>query len=136
MDPRWNGRQQLRRYVSIPLAQIAALLLVALLADVRPVRAADRVEFHVPAGDAAKTLNEFSRQANLQLLFDFDTVRGRLTQAVDGWFEPRDALRRLLGDSGLTFTLVNDRTLAVTLPRAAANGSRSRQRKLNKQTVT
>ncbi len=133
MDARWNGRQQLTRYVSTPLAQFAALLLLALLADVRAVRAADRVEFHVPAGDAAKTLNEFGRQAGLQLLYDFETVRGRLTQAVDGWFEPGEALRRMLGDTGLTFTLVNDRTLAVTLPVASV---RSRRRKPNKQTVT
>lgn len=136
MDPLWNGRQPLRRYFSTPLAQIAALLLIALLADARAAGAADKLEFHVPAGDAAKTLNEFSRQANLQLLFDFDTVSGRLTQAVDGWFEPREALRRLLGDTGLTFTLVNERTLAVTLPRSAARGTRNRQRKPNNQTLT
>ena len=33
------------------------------------------VEFHLEGGDATLTLTEFSRQAHLQLLFDFKAIR-------------------------------------------------------------
>jgi len=138
MDPRWNGRDERQRRFSTRTPAIAALLLGVLLAGARPALAAPGVEFHVPAGDASRTLNEFSRQAGLQLLFDYTVVRGRPTQAVEGWYEPRDALRRLLGDTGLTFTLVNEHTLAVTPVRSASSQPRARTRpkKSNSQTVT
>jgi iron complex outermembrane recepter protein len=139
MDPRWNGRDDRERRFPTRLPAIAALLLAALLAGLRPALAAPVVEFHVPAGDAARTLNEFSRQANLQLLFDYNLVQGRRTQAVDGWYEARDALRRMLGDTGLTFKLVNERTFAVTPLRSASSSpphARTRPKQSNSQTVT
>jgi outer membrane receptor protein involved in Fe transport len=139
MDPRWNGRDEHQYLFPTRLPAIAALLLAALLAAPRLALAAPGVEFHVPAGDAARTLNEFSRQANLQLLFDYNVVQGRLTQAVEGWYEPRDALRRMLGETGLTFTLVNERTLAVTPLRSASSSpphARTRPKQSNSQTAT
>ncbi|HVO45088.1 MAG TPA: TonB-dependent receptor [Steroidobacteraceae bacterium] len=72
------------------------------------------VEFHIAAGDAVFTLNEFSRQSGLQLLFDYNEVRGRTTRAIDGEFEPAAALRRMLADTGLVFDFVNERTLTIT----------------------
>ena len=70
--------------------------------------------FHIAAGDAVFTLNEFSRQSGLQLLFDYNEVRGRTTRAIDGEFEPAAALRRMLADTGLVFEFVNERTLTIT----------------------
>jgi iron complex outermembrane recepter protein len=139
MEPRWNGQDEQQHHFPTRLPAIAALLLAALLAGLRPALAAEMVEFHVPAGDAARTLNEFSRQANLQLLFDYTIVQGRATQALEGRYEPRDALRRMLGDSGLTFTLVNEHTLAVTPLRSASSSpphARHRPQHSNSQTVT
>jgi outer membrane receptor protein involved in Fe transport len=70
-------------------------------------------EFHVPAGDATRTLTDFSRQAQLQLLFDYNVVSGHTTPALDGVFTPGDGLRRLLANTDLDFDFVNERTLAV-----------------------
>ena len=81
-----------------------------------PARGAPRLQtFHIEAGDATLTLNEFSRQSSLQLLFDYNIVRGRKTRAVSGEYEASAALRQMLVDTGLVFDFVNDRTLAVTL---------------------
>jgi len=81
-----------------------------------PARAAPRLQtFHIEAGDAALTLNEFSRQSSLQLLFDYNIVRGRQTRAVSGEYAATAALEQMLADTGLVFDFVNDRTLAVTL---------------------
>jgi iron complex outermembrane recepter protein len=69
--------------------------------------------FHIDAGDAARTLNEFSRQSNLQLLFDYSVVTGRRTHAVSGDLPAVVALQKMLEDTGLGFDYVNDRTLSI-----------------------
>lgn len=95
-------------------ADVCGLLLLGLLLSF-PARAASRLQaFHIEAGDATLTLNEFSRQSGLQLLFDYNVVRGRRTQAVSGEYEAAAALSRMLAGTGLMFDFVNDRTLAVT----------------------
>jgi iron complex outermembrane receptor protein len=81
-----------------------------------PARAAPKLQtFHIEAGEASHTLNEFSRQSGLQLLFDYNIVRGRKTRAVSGEWAAPAALKQMLADTGLVFDFVNDRTLAVTL---------------------
>src|SRR6266702_3703020 len=81
-----------------------------------PARATPKLQtFHIEAGDATLTLNEFSRQSSLQLLFDYNIVRGRKTRGISGDYEPSAALQQMLVDTGLVFDFVNDRTLAVTL---------------------
>ncbi len=123
MDSRWQEPFDVGRCL-LPLPTFAALLLGWLFFPATVW--AQTIEFHVPGGDATLTLNEFSRQANLQLLFDFKVVKGRFTQPVDGTFEPRDALRRMLASSGLVFDFVNERTLAVTpLQTGSAAGTAS-----------
>src|SRR5262249_10799732 len=80
-----------------------------------PAFAAPKLQtFYIEAGDAALTLNEFSRQAGLQLLFDYNVVRGRQTRAIKGELEQSAALQQMLADTGLVFEYVNDRTLAIT----------------------
>jgi iron complex outermembrane receptor protein len=99
------------------------LIAVALLVSL-PARAASKVHtFHIEAGDATLTLNEFSRQSSLQLLFDYNIVRGRKTRAISGDYEASAALKQMLVDSGLAFDFVNDRTLAVTLLTHGETGS-------------
>lgn len=129
MDSRRNGRYDIAHSLASLSPTIAALLLCMLAgllcaASGPALAASSPLEFHIGAGEATVTLNEFSRQANLQLLFDFRIVQGRKTQAVDGNFEPQDALRHMLTNTGLDFAFVNNRTLAVTpLKVASAAGS-------------
>lgn len=59
-------------------------------------------------------LNEFSRQADIQILFDFKVVDGTLLHDVEGNMSPPDALRWMLEGSGLKFDFINDYTIAVT----------------------
>ncbi|HEV7606648.1 MAG TPA: TonB-dependent receptor [Steroidobacteraceae bacterium] len=73
----------------------------------------DNPEFNIPAQEAASALAEFSAQARLQLLFDYDAVQGIRTQAITGRMSVADALTRLLSGSGLTFEAINQRTISV-----------------------
>ena len=81
------------------------------------------VEFHIEGGDATTTLTEFSRQARLQLLFDYNVVKGHTTKPLDGILQPAEALRRLLANSDLDFDFVNERTLAVMQKRLPAEST-------------
>ena len=98
---------------------IVALLATALMRTVCASAAASPpVAFHIEGGDATRTLTEFSRQAHLQLLFDYNVVKGHITRPLDGTFLPSEALQQLLANTDLEFDFVNDRTLAVTQKQA------------------
>ncbi len=97
------------------------LLATALVRAAAADPEAPPVEFHIEGGDATTTLTEFSRQARLQLLFDYNVVKGHKTKPLDGTLSPAEALRRLLADTDLDFDFVNERTLAV-MQRKAATG--------------
>jgi iron complex outermembrane receptor protein len=76
--------------------------------------------FELEAGDASLMLNEFSRQSDLQVLFDFNILRGMKTSAVSGNMPAADALRAMLVGTILIYEFVNDHTLAVTPPKPSA----------------
>ena len=89
-------------------------LLVTLVAAAGVVRAQDPPpDFQIESQDAASGLNLFSDQARLQLLFDYDAVQGIQTQPVNGQLRVTDALGRLLNGTGLTFEVINDRTISI-----------------------
>src|SRR5262245_57636756 len=72
-------------------------------------------QFHIGGVGTTFALNEFGRQSNLQILFDYNVVEERRLNDIDGELEPDEALRLMLEGSGLTFDFVNERTLAVTV---------------------
>jgi hypothetical protein len=74
-------------------------------------------KFDIPAGDARVALNEFSRQSNLQVLFDFTALRDRQTPAVEGMLRPEEALNTMLLGMGLVFRYVNENTVAIATDR-------------------
>src|SRR5687767_1745785 len=107
-------RRSIRRRARGSAASLLASMLAVLALPGDPAAAQESPpEFDIPSQDAAAALAEFSDQANLQLLFDFDAVQGVRTQAVTGRMRIADALGRLLTGTGLTFEIVNDRTISV-----------------------
>lgn len=78
------------------------------------------MEFNIPEGDASVTLRVWSIQANQQVLFDFNIAKEKLTHSVIGVYEPRDALRLLLADTGLHAEQINEVTWGVIpIPRTS-----------------
>jgi hypothetical protein len=63
--------------------------------------------FDIPAGDAARTLKQFSVQSGAQVIFPEDAIEGAKTNAVKGAFTPSEAIRRLL--SGTFLVAAHDR---------------------------
>lgn len=71
-------------------------------------------KFELDAGDTSVMLNEYSRQSDAQVLFDFTVLRGIKSGPVKGTFSATEALERLLRGTGLVFEWINDHTVAVT----------------------
>jgi iron complex outermembrane receptor protein len=91
---------------SLILAAVAAVL-AAQLAVAEPV------SFAIDAQDASTALTEFARQANRQLLFQFEHVKGVRTQAISGQYEPAEAIRLLLAGTGLVVSTREGGVLVV-----------------------
>lgn len=69
--------------------------------------------FSIPPGRADFAINEWSRQARLQVLFDFALAERFRTRGIYSAFTPLDALGAMLRDTPLTYGIVNENTVAV-----------------------
>jgi iron complex outermembrane receptor protein len=87
----------------VPWDLLPALLILGLGFVSLRLHVADTVRksFALAAGDAAVTLEAFSEQAGVQIVFLVRDVRGLTTRAVHGDFAVREALERLVAGSGL-----------------------------------
>ena len=75
-------------------------LVAGLAAGLAVAAIAAPVDFDVPAQPTAQALLAFSSQAQVEVLFSFDELQSANSPAVQGRFEPEDALSRLLHDTG------------------------------------
>ncbi|HEX6639093.1 MAG TPA: TonB-dependent receptor [Steroidobacteraceae bacterium] len=95
---------------------MAVTAVVARAQDMRP-------EFDIAAQDADMALTLFSDQSRLQILFDYNAVQGIRTQSIEGRLRVADALGRLLSGTGLTFEVINDRTISIVRDPEIVDGS-------------
>ncbi|HTU65250.1 MAG TPA: TonB-dependent receptor [Steroidobacteraceae bacterium] len=97
--------------------------LVALAAMAATAQAQDAPpDFDIPAQDAVAALTAFGDQSRLQLIFDYDAVQGVETHAIIGRLRVGDALGRMLSGTGLTFDIINDRTISIVRDVELRNG--------------
>jgi iron complex outermembrane receptor protein len=81
--------------------------------------------FDIQSGQAANSLEQFTRQSGQDLLYSADAVSGVITNAVHGSFAAREALDRLLAGTVLT-AVKADRTEAIAIVRSNSNRDDSR----------
>ena len=90
------------------VSPIAAFTLLLAL-GITPAMASPK-SFSIDSQDAPRALLEFGRQSALQILFESDKVKGIITNAVHGSYEPIDALRLLLKGTSL---LISEKSAGV-----------------------
>lgn len=73
----------------------------------------EQVQFDIPAGSLAAALRRFGEAAGLALTFEPSVAEGKRTDGLAGQYAPRDALRRLLADTGLRARFVDAATVRV-----------------------
>jgi len=79
--------------------------------------------FDIQTQTAARALTEFARQADVTLVFSSALVANHRTLAIRGDFTVLDALKQLLGGSGLSFKQVSDKTIAIDAANKAGAAS-------------
>lgn len=77
----------------------------------------------IPAGSLDRSLQAYAEAMNLQLVYAPELVAGLRSRGLSGSYGRREALERLLNESGLTFRFVNERT--VTLERVPKSDVRT-----------
>ena len=77
------------------------------------VSAAELRRFDVPAASADISLPKFVDQAGLAVLYPPERLKGFNTRALQGDYEPMQALEILLDGSGLEYSLVSARVISV-----------------------
>ena len=82
-------------------AKVAQAVALALSWSASMPVLAQMVQFDVPEEDAASAIQEFARQANLQIIAQADKLRGIKTHAVRGTLDTRIALKQLLDGTGI-----------------------------------
>ena len=69
--------------------------------------------FDIPAQDLAVALESFAAQADMEVLFDREQARGKLSTPVKSQISPAAALHILVSESGLSVRQINERTFVV-----------------------
>jgi TonB-dependent receptor len=119
--PRYQGhsRVSISRAFRASLAGFTSLAAVGLAFMPTAVVAQDSaeasrtVEVSIAEQSMADALKEFARQVGKQIIFYSDDAERLRSGPVNGTFSEREALRRILGNSGLQFIYVNPRTIGI-----------------------
>jgi len=85
---------------------------VATAAEV-PAPGVSLVSFDIKPQPIGTALNELAKRAGIQVLFFTDVANDITTSALVGSFTPEEALSKLLSNTGLTYTYINARTVAI-----------------------
>jgi len=109
--PRRILRPGRRRGAASPLLWTGSLVCICLYAA--PAQAAKSVRFAIGPQSLASALDEFARQAGVQILYPYSIGATHRTAGVSGMMAPRAALDRLLHDSGLVIARFGDRVIAL-----------------------
>ena len=98
----------------------AALLFALVLCSLRVPSASamgnpnERYLFDISPGVAAWRLNDFGTQSGMQLLFNFEDMKGVQVAAVHGEYKPFDALNQMIAGTDIRYEFVNRRTVTLT----------------------
>lgn len=98
----------------------ATLLFALVLCSLRTAFASatgnpnEQYRFDIPPGVAALRLNDFGTQSGMQLLFNFEDMKGVSVTAVRGDYKPFDALNRMIAGTDIRYEYVSRRTVTLT----------------------
>ena len=74
---------------------------------------AESLEFNISEKPLAEALTEFAAKTDLQLVYSGESTQGERTAGLSGRYEPEDALKILLKDSGLNYRFTNATTVIL-----------------------
>ncbi|HEX7783916.1 MAG TPA: TonB-dependent receptor [Sphingobium sp.] len=110
---------------NLVLAWLATTTLcVGAFGAVVPAHAQEAASFDIPSGPLSTALNQFARQAKVELVYDAPLTENSASPGLKGSYDTAEALAFLLSKSGVTFQQTGPQvfTLART-QQTATNGS-------------
>jgi iron complex outermembrane receptor protein len=102
------------------LAPLASALALAIAPALALSQALPQVNDPIPAQPVASALTAFSRQTGLQIVYMSRVADRLLSSAVPGGLSSKEALRRLLKETGLDFEFINARTVTIVPKKVSA----------------
>lgn len=108
-----------------------ASALCALLLASGAAWSAPTYEFNIRGTTLDAALKQFAAQSGLQVAYFTKVTRGRTAPAVSGTLTAEEAMRKLLGASGLTFERIDDSTLAIHGDQIASGAAADSDRALD-----
>ncbi|MDD2863125.1 MAG: TonB-dependent receptor [Methylococcales bacterium] len=88
---------------SLPLA---ACISIALADD-------NKFDFNIPAQPLASALEQLNQQTGLQTFYADEALANKSSPAIKGHLSKREALQKMLAQSGLVFDFTSDNTVAI-----------------------
>ncbi|MGH8187883.1 MAG: TonB-dependent receptor domain-containing protein [Steroidobacteraceae bacterium] len=110
-------------------ASLYVLLRAAGVASAEPT-----YQFNIRSSTLDAALKEFASQTGLQVAYFTDVAAGRTAPTLSGTYTAEEALRALLKSSGLTFEVVDAKTVAIRSndwSRSAPSGGRREETSFN-----
>jgi outer membrane receptor protein involved in Fe transport len=89
-------------------------------------------DFKIPAEDTAKALNDFARQADIQIMFPYAIAAKHQAPAITGQYTRAEVLNRLLDGTGLEVANVTETTISL---RAVTVGAKAPTSSLGNDTT-
>ncbi len=75
---------------------------------------ASKIKFNIPSENVRSALIELADRTDLSLIYDIEELGQLKTNAVTGLYTPLEALAIMLNDTGLTFELTGEETVAIS----------------------
>ena len=94
-----------------------------------------RRPFHVTRGPAGPSIQEFARQADVNVLASSSSLAGIATNEVSGSLSVSDALARLLAGTGLSSRVTPNGTIFIMAPPAPSVRSDAKSERVDEQQV-
>ena len=105
-------------------AAMAGALLVASAVSFAQGREAASIHFYIEEQTLVAALSDWSKQSGLQIVWPSrNHARYGKTVLLQGTFAPMQALELLLRNSGLTYAMINDRTVVIKEPPPQASSA-------------
>lgn len=117
------------------LKPICAGLLLALCAAPVAVYAQATRAFDLPAQALASSLREFGSQSHINVIFDPMTIRDRQAPAIKGYYEPKQALAKLLEGTGFAAEFTDTATVVIKPQPSSPEPSRKQEGKSAAQLI-
>ncbi|MDX3911279.1 MAG: TonB-dependent receptor [Sphingobium sp.] len=95
-------------------------LSIAAFGGAMPASAQEAASYDIPAGPLSTALNQFARQAKVELIYDAPLTQYATSPGLKGSYDTADALSLLLAESGVTFRQTSARVFTLARAQQAA----------------